>query len=110
MDNDAVALEALRENVPAARGVLGGSLADAGRRGYDAIVSNPPLHQGIAEDRTLLERLITDAPAHLAPGGCLQIVVQRRVALDRLLGARFAAVETLAETGRYWVWRARLRR
>lgn len=107
MDNDAVALAALGENVPAARPILGTALAAAGRRTYDAIVSNPPLHRGIAEDRVLLERLIADAPSHLAPGGHLQLVVQRRVPLDRLLGGRFARVETVVETGRYRVWRAR---
>ncbi len=106
MDSDAVALEAARENVPAARLTLGASLADAGRRDYAAILSNPPLHQGIAEDRTLLDRLVSDAPSHLAPGGYLQFVVQRRVALERLLGQHFANAEVAAETSRYRVWRA----
>jgi 16S rRNA (guanine1207-N2)-methyltransferase len=107
MDNDTVALEAARENVPAARPILGTGLGDAGRRQYQAILSNPPLHQGFAEDFKMLERLIADTPAHLVPGGCLQIVVQRRVPLDRLLGAAFAKVETVAESGRYRVWRAK---
>jgi 16S rRNA (guanine1207-N2)-methyltransferase len=106
MDSDAVALEAARENVPAARLTLGTRLADAGRRDYAAILSNPPLHQGIAEDRTLLERLVSDAPSYLAPGGCAQLVVQRRVALERLLGQHFAKVEAITETSRYRVWRA----
>jgi 16S rRNA (guanine1207-N2)-methyltransferase len=108
IDSDAVALEAARENVPAARLVLGTRLADAGRARYAAILSNPPLHQGIAEDRSLLERLLSDAPSHLTPGGYLQLVVQRRVALERLLARQFAKVETIAETARYRVWRARV--
>lgn len=108
MDNDAVSLEAARENVPGARLILGTRLGHAGRRDYAAILSNPPLHQGIAEDRTLLERLVADAPMHLAPGGCLMLVVQRRVALDRLLAGHFSEVETMAETGRYCVWRAQV--
>jgi 16S rRNA (guanine1207-N2)-methyltransferase len=106
MDSDAVALEAARENVPAARLVLGARLADAGRARYDILLSNPPLHRGIAEDRSRLERLVADAPAHLAPGGCLQLVVQRRIALEQLLARHFAKVEIAAETGRYRVWRA----
>jgi 16S rRNA (guanine1207-N2)-methyltransferase len=109
MDSDAVALEAARENVPAAaRLTLGTSLADAGRRHYAAILSNPPLHQGITEDRTLLDRLVSDAPSHLAPGGSLHVVVQRRVALERLLSQHFAKVEVVAETSRYRVWRAQV--
>jgi 16S rRNA (guanine1207-N2)-methyltransferase len=108
MDSDAVALEAVRENAPAARPILGTRLADAGRRGYAAILSNPPLHQGIAEDRTPLDRLVADAPSHLSPGGLMQLVLQRRVALERPLAERFTKVETVAETGSYRVWRAQL--
>ena len=106
LDSDAVALEAVRENVPGARRIVGARLADAGPVPYQAILSNPPLHQGIAEDHKLLEQLIADAPSHLAPGGVLQIVVQRRVPLDRLLAQHFARTAIVAETGRYRVWRA----
>jgi 16S rRNA (guanine1207-N2)-methyltransferase len=106
MDSDAVSLEAASENVPVARLVLGTGLFDAGRARYDAIFSNPPLHRGIAEDRSLLERLASGAPAHLAAGGHLRLVVQRRVAVGRLLARHFAKVEIAAETGRYRVWRA----
>jgi 16S rRNA (guanine1207-N2)-methyltransferase len=106
IDNDAVALEAARQNVPGARIVLGRTLADAGGT-WDAILSNPPLHKGFAEDHGLLEQLIADAPRHLRTGGCLEIVVQRRVPLGRLLGKHFATATITAETSRYRVWRAR---
>jgi 16S rRNA (guanine1207-N2)-methyltransferase len=108
MDSDTVALEAARENVPAARLTLGTSLAAAREPDYTAILSNPPLHQGIAEDRAPLDRLVADAPSRLAPGGHAQLVVQRRVALERLLGRHFVSVEVVAETSRYRVWRARV--
>lgn len=107
LDNDAVALEAARENVPAARLVLGTRVADAGGAAYDAILSNPPLHRGIAEDHALLEQLVADAPAQLELSGVLQIVVQRRVPLDRLFAKQFVDVTVAAENGRYRVWRAR---
>jgi len=106
LDDDAVALEAARENIPAARRMLGTRVADAGGSDYAAILSNPPLHKGIAEDHALLEQLIADAPAHLRAGGHLQIVVQRRVPLERLLAKNFAEVTVPAENGRYRVWRA----
>ena len=106
LDSDTVALEAVRENVPSATRILGTRLADAGKTRYQVILSNPPLHEGVAEDHALLERLIADAPASLAPQGMLQIVVQRRVPLDRLLAQHFARVEIVAENGRYRVWRA----
>ena len=106
LDNDSVALEAARENVPGAHLHLGAALAVVGGARYDAILSNPPLHEGLVEDHAQLEQLIADAPAHLQPGGILQIVVQRRVPLDRLLSHHFATVTTPAENGRYRVWRA----
>jgi 16S rRNA (guanine1207-N2)-methyltransferase len=106
LDSDSAALEAAHANVPGARTVLGTSVRDVRDVHYDVILSNPPLHQGVAEDHTLLERLIADAPAHLKPDGVLQIVVQRRIPLDRLLAARFATVSVVAENGRFRVWRA----
>jgi 16S rRNA (guanine1207-N2)-methyltransferase len=107
IDNDSVALEAARENVPAARRLLGASLKDVRAAVYDLILSNPPLHEGIAQTRALLDRLVADAPAHLAPAGLLQLVVQRRIALDRLIGEHFGKAEIVAEDGSYRVWRAR---
>jgi 16S rRNA (guanine1207-N2)-methyltransferase len=106
LDSDSVALEAARENVPDARLVLGAAVGDGGGTRYDAILSNPPMHTGFAENYTLLERLIADAPAHLRADGVLQIVVQRRIPLDRLLAAHFATTTIAAENSRYRVWRA----
>jgi 16S rRNA (guanine1207-N2)-methyltransferase len=106
MDNDAVALEAARENVPAARPILGDSLAAADGT-YDAILSNPPLHRDSIEDHGVLEKLVADSPRYLRAGGSLALVVQRRVPLDRLLSQSFVNVEVAAETSRYRVWHAR---
>jgi 16S rRNA (guanine1207-N2)-methyltransferase len=106
LDTDAVALEAARENVTGARLVLGSKLADAGTARYDAVLSNPPLHHGFVEDHVLLEQLIADAPKHLEVGGVLQVVVQRRIPLDRLFTKHFAHVSVVAENNRYRVWRA----
>ena len=90
--------------------VAGTRVADAGCTAYAAILSNPPLHQGATEDHTLLEQLVADAPSHLAPGGLLQIVVQRRLPLDRLLCRALRHADVVAENGRYRVWRARRER
>lgn len=108
IDNDSVALVAAGENVPGARLILGARLGAAGKRRYDAILSNPPLHRGIAEDHAELEQFLSDAPDHLMAGGLLQVVVQRRVPLDRLLAKRFGSVRIVAEDNRYRVWRAEL--
>lgn len=106
LDTDAVALSAAVQNVAGARPILGMKLADAGGGAYDAILSNPPLHAGITESHAALEQLIGEAPAHLTSGGVFQIVVQRRVPLDRLLARGFASVTVPVESGRFRVWRA----
>jgi 16S rRNA (guanine1207-N2)-methyltransferase len=106
LDADAVALVAASENVPAGRTILGAGLSATRRARYDLIVSNPPLHTGVREDHRTLERLITEAPPHLMPGGRLVLVVQRRIPLDRLLATGFDTIETLADDGRYRVWAA----
>jgi 16S rRNA (guanine1207-N2)-methyltransferase len=107
LDSDTVALEAARENVPGGHPILGTRVADARyKTTYAAILSNPPLHQGVAEDHALLDRLVTDAPSHLASGGLLQIVVQRRLPLDRLFAEHFGNAGVVAENGRYRVCRA----
>ena len=110
LDSDSVALQAARENIASARLILGTALGEVGAARYDAILSNPPLHQEVAEDHALLHQLIAAAPAHLLAGGVLQIVVQRRIPLDRLLSQHFAAVTVAVETGRYRVWRAHAHR
>jgi 16S rRNA (guanine1207-N2)-methyltransferase len=106
LDSDSVALEAARQNLPSAQPRLGATLGAVGPARYDAILSNPPLHQGVGEDHGLLLELVAAAPQHLRRGGVLQIVVQRRVPLYRLLAQHFATVVVAAETGRYRVWRA----
>ena len=107
IDDDSVALIAAKENVPAGHAILGSSLQQAKAGLYDAILSNPPLHVGSSESHAALETLVREAPAHLRPGGCLQIVLQRRIALERLLAAHLEEVRVLADNGRYRVWRAR---
>jgi 16S rRNA (guanine1207-N2)-methyltransferase len=106
LDNDTLALAAAAENIPEGRPLLAAALADA-PRGYAAILSNPPLHRGIARDLGRIEELIAEAPQHLLPGGVLVIVVQRAVDAERLLRARFADVAMLAQSDAFRVWRAR---
>ena len=107
LDVDAVALEAVRENVPGARTVLADGLDLLEGARYDFLVSNPPFHQGKAESLDVLSDLVEGAPACLAAGGELLLVAQRRLPLQVMLKARFREVEVLADDGRvYRVWRA----
>lgn len=103
IEADAIALEAARENVPGARAVNGDSLSAAGDRRYDLIVSNPPVHDGIAESRRVLDRLIAEAPGHLEPQGRLLVVVPRRVPVLAALAASFARACIVGDDGRFTV-------
>ena len=59
LDNDSVALvAAARERSLARDSSSASGLVTPARRTYDAILSNPPLHKGIAEDHAQLEELI----------------------------------------------------
>lgn len=108
LDADALAIEAARENVPAARLLLGDGLAAAGSARYDAILSNPPIHAGVEEHHGTLRGLIADAPRHLKVTGVLLIVVQRRLKAAEPMQAAFGNVEAVAENSRFRVLLSRM--
>jgi 16S rRNA (guanine1207-N2)-methyltransferase len=74
---------------------------------FDLILTNPPYHAG----RPLLHRLLTEAPAHLAPGGRLLIVGKGSQGIQyyhRWMEARWPAiVEVRARGSGYRVLEAR---
>lgn len=109
LDRDALALEALRENVPSARAVLSDTVEAArplAPGGYALIVSNPPFHDGHDRTHAPWLSLVQAAPTLLAPGGELRLVVQRNVRVEPALKAAFARVDTVTVTPQYAVWRA----
>lgn len=105
LDSDSVALEAAKENVSGAELVLGRD-ADVLSRRYDAILSNPPLHDGRADDLQTFTRLMQACPRLFMPGAMLQVVVQGRIGADRLMQQWFANVVEVARTNRFVVLRA----
>jgi 16S rRNA (guanine1207-N2)-methyltransferase len=74
---------------------------------YDLIVSNPPFHRGKQVDSSVVDRLINDAKAHLAPGGRVLIVANAFLAYGKQLERVFGHVETVAATRQYHVLMAR---
>ena len=63
---------------------------------HDAIVSNPPFHQGRADLPELGRAFIASAADALLPHGRLLIVANRHLPYEALLDARFADVRQLA--------------
>jgi 16S rRNA (guanine1207-N2)-methyltransferase len=62
---------------------------------YDAIVSNPPFHQGRADLPELGRAFITSAADALVPDGRLLLVANRHLAYEAVLGARFGQVRSV---------------
>jgi len=63
---------------------------------YDAIVSNPPFHQGRADLPELGRAFIEAAADALMPHGRLWLVANRHLPYEATLAARFAQVRTVA--------------
>ncbi|WP_300674365.1 methyltransferase [Desulfoluna sp.] len=107
IDADALAIESTRINVPEAQAYLGdGWLAVQDKGPWDMIVSNPPVHKGVAEDYGLLKSLIEQAPKR---ADSLILVVQRQVPVYRWLEESFRTVSRLKESSRFHVWQASVR-
>ena len=64
---------------------------------YDFIVSNPPFHQGRADQPEIGCAFIIAAAAALRSGGCLWLVANRHLPYEQVLRANFRKVRTVAE-------------
>ena len=65
-------------------------------RRYDAIVSNPPFHQGRADLPELGRAFIDTAAAALVEGGRLWLVANRHLPYEATLASRFSRVREVA--------------
>jgi 16S rRNA (guanine1207-N2)-methyltransferase len=65
-------------------------------RRYDAIVSNPPFHQGRADAPELGRAFITRAANALVPRGRLWLVANRHLPYESTLAAHFEQIHTVA--------------
>lgn len=82
-------------------------LAEPVERRYDAVVMNPPFHQGRAADPRVGQGMIGAAARALKKGGRLFLVANRGLPYEAVLGAAFASVEELAREGGFKVLKAR---
>jgi 16S rRNA (guanine1207-N2)-methyltransferase len=105
VDNDAVAIAAARENATGVTVICGDGLTAAPRARYDAILSNPPIHDGVEESLAFLQQLIADAPARLKPGGILQVVIQSRIRALPWFEAAFKEAAIVAQDRRFQIIR-----
>ena len=108
VDIDRRAIQAARRNIEDARAKVQWTdvrtLATNGD--YDFVVSNPPFHDGGAEDRRLGWAFIRKAAEMLRKGGVLWLVANRHLPYEAELNAAFARVRPVADQGGYKVFEA----
>jgi 16S rRNA (guanine1207-N2)-methyltransferase len=104
LDVDSVALEAARENVPRGSFFLGDGLSAVGENSYEAIITNPPFHQGKGEDPGMIRALILESPSVLSRDGRLVLVAQKRLSLEQSFNASFQSVSSPAEGSGFRIW------
>lgn len=108
IDLDRRAIEAARRNVPDLRATF--EWADVRSlpetAGLDFVVTNPPFHDGGAEDRRLGQAFIRKAAGLLRKGGVLWLVANRHLPYEAELDAAFKRVRMVADAGGYKVFEA----
>lgn len=105
LDRDFIALEATKLNVPQAQLHWSNRWLDDQRLQFDLIMSNPPIHDGKVEDHSMVQKLIEDARRSLRQNGELWMVVQHRVAVEKMLQGYFGHFEIRGQNSVFKVWR-----
>lgn len=111
VDASATAVESTRRTLSLAghvdADVLWGDCASAvADRRFDAVVTNPPFHQGIDTDDWVSRQFMRDAAAVLRPGGRLVLVANRFLRYEREMDDLFSVVRTLDADNRFCVYEA----
>ncbi len=108
VDLDRRAIEAARRNVDDPRATFqwadARTLADSGDLAF--VVSNPPFHDGGAEDRRLGQAFSRKAAGMLKTGGVLWLVANRHLPYEAELNAAFKRVRPVADRGGYKLFEA----
>ena len=112
IDLDRRAIAAARRNIADPRATFEWADARTIEAGKDSggdldfVVTNPPFHDGGAEDKRLGQAFIRQAAAMLGKGGVLWLVANRHLPYEAELNATFKRVTMVADAGGYKVFEA----
>ena len=108
VDLDRRAIQAARRNIEDDRAKVWWSDARTleAEGDKDFVVSNPPFHDGGAEDRRLGQAFIRKAAELLKKGGVAWVVANRHLPYEAELNAAFKRVRLVAEAGGYKLFEA----
>ncbi len=103
-DNNAAALRACAENFDRLNingNIIAGDAGSQLNKKFDAIICNPPFHQGFNIDSALTEKFLNASKRLLAPSGKALFVVNNFIALEKKAQDYFANVEEVARSGSF---------
>ncbi len=80
-----------------------------GDQRFDLIVTNPPFHQGIGTDYTVVSRFLQSCEQHLTDEGVLLLVANRFLPYERMV-PKGLQVSLLAEDAKFKVLRGRMQK
>lgn len=108
VDLDRRAIQAARRNIEDARAKVWWSDARTlePKGDKDFVVSNPPFHDGGAEDRRLGQAFVRKAAELLKKGGVAWVVANRHLPYEAELAAAFKRVRLVADDGGYKLFEA----
>lgn len=108
IDLDRRAIAAAKQNVadPRARFEWADARTLEAAGDLDFVVTNPPFHDGGAEDKRLGQAFIRQAAEMLGKGGVLWLVANRHLPYEAELNAAFKRVRMAADAGGYKVFEA----
>lgn len=113
VDANALAVALAGRNLAAngianARALASDGVAAVRDQRFDAVITNPPFHQGRVQSDAVARRFIREAREVLAPGGAFWLVANRFLRYEPVLAESFASVSEVAGDTRFKVLRASL--
>jgi len=103
-DNNAAALRACEANFESLKingKIIAGDAGSQINEKFDAIICNPPFHQGFNIDSALTEKFLNASKRLLAPKGKALFVVNNFIALEKKAKDYFSNVEEVGRSGSF---------